>query len=519
MITPEIKKQLEQHFSPLSVAIQLQLFDSQHPKAKELEEMAEAVASCNKHITVIYTDQVSAAPRLEVMRNNEPTGITFLGVPGGHEFTSFILAILNSSGLGKLPDQGLQQRVANLNVQEEFTTVVSLSCENCPEIVQALNQMALFHPGLKHVMFDGDIDPDLASKLNVSSVPAVFAGQELIHTGRGSFAQLLEKLENKYGYKNSEQPVIKHKRYDVAIVGGGPAGASAAIYTARKGLSTVIIADKIGGQVQETKGIENLISVIYTEGPKLAESLSKHIRSYDIDLLENRRVQKIDSGETKILHLGSGEIVEADNLVMATGAQWRKLGVPGEVDYLGQGVAYCPHCDGPFYKNKKVAVVGGGNSGVEAAIDLAGICEAVTLIEFAPELKADQVLQDKLRNLKNVTVVTNAATDSISGNGSKVTAIHYRDRSTEEKFEVLLDGVFVQIGLRPNSELVKDLVELNPFGEIVIDEKCRTSEKGVYAAGDVTVTPFKQIVVSLGEGAKAGLALFEDRVHQAVGVS
>ena len=342
-------------------------------------------------------------------------------------------------------------------------------------------------------------------------------GGAIIHVGRANFAELLETLEGALGRDTSDDATpLPPKIYDVVVMGGGPAGSSAAIYSARKGLKTAIVAQKLGGQVQETVGIENLISVPYTEGRRLAADLEKHLRSYAIDLLDNRKVEQIlEQGKQKEIRLQGGEVLYADALIVATGAKWRELGIPGEKDYMGRGVAFCPHCDGPFYKGKRVAVIGGGNSGVEAGIDLAGICAHVTLVEYSDKLKADEVLVRNLHGLPNVTVITNARTTEVVGNGQTVTALRYQDRPTEKIHEVALDGVFVQIGLVPNSAVAKDLVATNRVGEIVIDERCRTNKAGIYAAGDVSSVPFKQIVIAMGEGAKAALTAFEDRIRAA----
>ena len=320
---------------------------------------------------------------------------------------------------------------------------------------------------------------------------------------------MIEKIENKYGTKSTETEDLG--QYDVVVVGGGPAGVSAAIYTARKGMKTAVLAERIGGQVQDTKGIENLISVPYVEGPELSSQLAKHMSEYDIDILENRRVDNVEEKEGVYnLSLSSPESLLAKSIIIATGAKWRELNIPGEKEYIGRGVAFCPHCDGPYYKGKDIAVIGGGNSGVEAAIDLAGIVKSVTVIEFANELKADEVLVKKLNSLKNTTVIKNSKSNQVVGNGDKVTGIEIENRDSGEVTKLELDGVFVQIGLVPNTAFLKDIVELNKYGEVVIDEKCRTSTKGIYAAGDVTTVPYKQIIISMGEGAKAGLTVFED---------
>ncbi|SMF16817.1 alkyl hydroperoxide reductase subunit F [Pseudobacteriovorax antillogorgiicola] len=512
MLDSNILEQLKTHFQDLGASISFALYKSDHEKQGEIETMLDQISSVSNEIELKRLDDAVEGIQFDILRNDEPTGIRFRGVPGGHEFTSLILAILNAAGKGRLPDQGVQNRIAAINGPIKVTTYVSLSCENCPDIVQALNVMSLFNSGIEHEMVDGGLYPDEVKKLNLGGVPAVIIDGELIHSGKGTLGQLVEKLETKFGSDKESVPAQDLGHYDVAVIGGGPAGASAAIYSARKGLKTVVIADKMGGQVQETKGIENMVSVVYTEGPQLAASLEKHMREYPIEILEHRRVEQIDIENGRMLQLSSRETLRADSIIVATGAKWRELNIPGEKDYLGRGVAYCPHCDGPYYKNKKVAVIGGGNSGVEAAIDLAGICSEVVLFEFMDQLKADDVLVKKLHSLSNVTVHTSARTDQVLGDGKNVTGLSYEDRESGAMKEEKLDGVFVQIGLIPNSKIGLDQMETNQFGEIIVDGKGRTNVPGVYAAGDVTTTPYKQIIISMGEGAKAALSAFEDRM-------
>jgi alkyl hydroperoxide reductase subunit F len=380
-------------------------------------------------------------------------------------------------------------------------------------VVQALNQMALVHPDFIHEMVDGAYAQDEIQSLGIQGVPAVIVNGKMIHSGRIQFLDLLAKVEEVFGKKvkvNSEKKNLGH--FDVVVVGGGPAGVSAAIYSVRKGLKTAILAERIGGQVQDTKGIENLISVIYTEGPQLAQQMYKHMESYPIQIFSQRRVEKIS--KDKFITLEGGECLSADSVIIATGAKWRELGVPGEKEYIGRGVAYCPHCDGPFYKGKKIVVVGGGNSGVEAAIDLAGVAAEVTVFEYNDQLKADKVLVDKLNSLSNTKVITNAKTKELIGDGQKIIAIAYEDRISGEIKKLEISGVFVQIGLLPNSAMVREVVELTKFGEIIVDAKGHTNIPGIYAAGDVTTVPFKQIVIAMGEGAKVALTAFEDKMYK-----
>ena len=515
MLDEAIATQLRQVFGSLKSSYRLVVANGGNPKQGELLDLARSLAATSDKIEAVVEGEVERGVRLDIVRDGVPTGITFRGVPGGHEFTSLVLAILNADGQGKLPDAGVRERVAALKGPARLRTYVALSCTNCPDVVQALNHVALFNPQITHEMIDGELHQDEIEKLGIQGVPSVYAGDTLVHVGKGSFAELVEILENKLGRSesaNSATPQLAQE-YDVVVVGGGPAGASAAIYTARKGLKTAIIAQKFGGQVQETLGIENLIGTAYTEGARLTADLDKHVRAYPVDVLEHRRVERIVDGPQKEVWIQGGERIKAPTLIVATGAKWRELGVPGEKEYIGRGVAFCPHCDGPFYKGRPVAVIGGGNSGVEAAIDLSGICTQVTLLEFADELKADAVLIKNLRSRENVTVISSARTTTVLGDGNKVTGLEYENRKTGEIHKVEVDGVFVQIGLSPNSAIVSDLLELNRYGEIVVDDKGRTSVPGIYAAGDVTTVPFKQIVIAIGDGAKTALTAFEDRMR------
>jgi NADH-dependent peroxiredoxin subunit F len=513
MLDDAIIDQLRTVFANLSGTFTLVVAPSQHEKQAELVALAESLASTSQQLTASVSGEPVATVRLTLLKDGEPTGIVFSGVPGGHEFTSLVLAILNADGKGKLPDEGIKARIRALKAAS-LRTYVSLTCTNCPDVVQALNVVALVNPAISHEMRDGELVQEEVERLKLQGVPAVFAGDTLVHVGKGSLAELVEALEAKVGKDDAKQGAGQTLRYDVAVVGGGPAGASAAIYLARKGLKTAIVAQRFGGQVQDTLGIENLIGTTYTEGPRLVADLDKHVRSYGIDVLEHRRVERIVDGPQKVLQIQGGERIEASTLIVATGAKWRELNVPGEKANIGRGVAFCPHCDGPFYKGKPVAVVGGGNSGVEAAIDLSNICSHVTLLEFADALKADAVLVQTLKARPNVTVITSARTSEVKDDGQKVTGLRYEDRATGTHHDVAVDGIFVQIGLSPNSALVEGLLEVNRFGEIVTDAHGRTNVPGVYAAGDVTTTPFKQIVVAMGGGATAALSAFEDRMRQ-----
>lgn len=513
MLDSATKEQLRTIFASLDEQYTFDITVApQHESRAELLDLLNDVASCSDHISYEVRDGEGLI--FTIFKNGEKTGISFRAVPNGHEFTSLLLAILNLDGKGKnFPDEGICNRVRALKGPIRLTTYVSLTCTNCPDVVQALNIMATLNNGIAHQTVDGAINDAEVDALHIQAVPSVYADGQLIHVGRGEFGELLNKLEEKYGMEES----VAHtpaKIYDVLVLGGGPAGAAAAIYSARKGLIVGVIAERIGGQVKETVGIENLISVPQTTGSVLADNLRTHMAQYPIDLLEHRRVEKVEvTPEGKQVTVTGGEQFTGSALIVATGASWRKLNVPGEAEYIGRGVAFCPHCDGPFYKGKHVAVVGGGNSGIEAAIDLAGICSKVTVIEFMNTLKADQVLQEKAKNLPNVEIFTDTQTMEVVGNGTKVTCMQVRNRETDEVRLIELDGIFVQIGLVPNSSIVSDVVETNRLGEIVIDAHCRTNVPGIYAAGDVSTVPFKQIIIAMGEGAKASLSAFEDRMR------
>lgn len=513
MLDSSLKEQLKTVFADLKAEY---IFDvsvsASHESRNELLELLEDVASTSDKLSIKIKE--GNGLEFKIVKNGEDTGIKFRGIPNGHEFTSLLLAILNSDGKGKnIPDDFIMNRVKALKGPIKLTTYVSLTCTNCPDIVQALNIMATSNPDISHEMVDGALNQEEVDALKLQGVPAVFADGKLIHVGRGEFGELLTKLEEQYGKKEIARESVT-KEYDVVVVGGGPAGSAAAIYSARKGLSVAVLAERIGGQVKETVGIENLISTPKTTGEELANNLKVHMQDYPIDLYEHRTVEKVEiEDKNKIIHVTGGEKFVTPALIITTGASWRKLNVPGESDYIGKGVAFCPHCDGPFYKGKSVAVVGGGNSGIEAAIDLAGICSKVTVFEFLEELKADRVLQEKAKSLPNVDIILHSQTLEVVGNGSKVIGIHVKDRNSGAEKTVNLDGIFVQIGLAANSSVFKDVVNVNRFGEIEVDGHCRTNVLGIYAAGDVTTTPYKQIIIAMGEGAKAALSAFEDRIR------
>ena len=491
-------------------------------EASGLIEFLNDFATTSPRLSVEKHEADGDTLSFSLLKNGEETGITFRGIPNGHEFTSLLLAVLNADGKGKnLPDEGIARRIRALKGDIRLQTYVSLTCTNCPDVVQTLNIFALLNPCIHHEMVDGALFQAEVDAKGVQAVPSVFANGDLLHVGRGSLGELLEKLEAVFPSSSEGDNVENapfHRTFDVLVLGGGPSGASAAIYSARKGLKVAMVAERIGGQVKETVGIENLISVPYTTGQQLADNLRTHLTHYPIELFENRRIESTSlQGKEKQVVVKGGETFSAPAVIIATGAGWRRLNVPGEAEYIGRGVAFCPHCDGPFYAGKEVAVVGGGNSGIEAAIDLAGICKKVTVIEFMDSLKADQVLQEKAKSLPNVEIFTSTQTMEVVGNGEKVTSLRLKNRQTDEEHDLALDGVFVQIGVSANSQPFKEELEMTRIGEIVIDAHCRTNVPCVYAAGDVSSVPYKQIIIAMGEGAKAALSAFDDRVRGVVG--
>lgn len=512
MITQDIKKALAGYFASMQKNITLVLQTGEHSKRDELKQFLSDVAGVSDKIQLEERDTngvLRSSISFLLEADGEDTGIRFSGIPGGHEFNSFVLALLHASGTALKVDDSVASLVKGVKDELKFEVFISLSCHNCPDVVQALNQFALLNPNISSEMIDGGLYQSLVEERDIQGVPSVYLNGELFANGKVDAATLIDKLLE---FDPSLKEVNKGQSLplqDVTVIGGGPAGVSAAIYSARKGLKVTVVADRFGGQVKDTMGIENLISVPKTTGPELVGNLAEHMKDYDITLKEHVRVDNIEKGNIKTLTLSSGEQIQTKSLIVATGARWRELGVPGEKENVGNGVAYCPHCDGPFFKGKDVAVIGGGNSGIEAALDLAGIVKSVTVFEFMPTLKADQVLIDQAEKRDNITIIKNAATKQIVAENGKVSAIEYQDRATNEEHSLPLAGVFVQIGLVPNSQFMKGVVDLTQYGEIVVDNKCNTSEPGIYAAGDVTTVPYKQIVISMGEGAKASLAAFE----------
>ncbi|WP_100644621.1 alkyl hydroperoxide reductase subunit F [Alteromonas facilis] len=512
MLNQDILNALKGYFESMQKNITFVVQTGDHSKREELVKFLSDIAGVSDKISVEQRDmgaKLRSSVSFLLEADGEDTGIRFSGVPGGHEFNSLVLAVLHASGTELKVDESLKGIIEAVKEDLKFEVFISLSCHNCPDVVQAVNQFALLNKHIEAEMIDGGVYPQLIQERDIQGVPSVYLNGELFANGKVDASTLIEKLLERDPSLKDANKGQKLPIQDVAVIGGGPAGVASAIYSARKGLKVTVVADRFGGQVKDTMGIENLISVPKTTGPELVGNLMEHVKDYDITLKEHVRVDSIEQGNVKTIQLSSGEIIRTRSVIVATGARWRELGVPGEKENVGNGVAYCPHCDGPFFKGKDVAVIGGGNSGIEAALDLAGIVKSVTVFEFMPELKADQVLIDQANKRENITIIKNAATRQILAEGGKVNAIEYQDRATEEVHTLGLAGVFVQIGLVPNSQFMQGVVELTKYGEIIVDEKCQTSEAGIFAAGDVTTVPYKQIVISMGEGAKASLAAFE----------
>jgi alkyl hydroperoxide reductase subunit F len=511
MLDAAIKAQLSAYLERLQQSIELVASLDDSDTALEMREMLSEIAALSPKIIVREDGGDVRRPSFSVGRAGEPGRIRFAGVPLGHEFTSLVLALLQAGGHPPRVDAALADQIRNLEGSFRFEIFISLSCHNCPDVVQALNVMAVLNPGVESVMIDGAAFQGEVAARQIMAVPAVFLNGEPFGQGRMSIEEIVARLDTG-GAARQAQELETREPYDVLIVGGGPAGAAAAIYAARKGIRTGIVTERFGGQVLDTLGIENLISVPHTEGPKLVNALEEHVREYEVDIVNLQRATSlVPADENGYLGVGlaSGPVLKSRSVILATGARWREMDVSGEKEYKGKGVCFCPHCDGPLFKGKRVAVIGGGNSGVEAAIDLAGIVSHVTVLEFDNKLRADAVLQAKLTSLPNVKVVLNALTTEVIGNGGTVTGLDYQDRVSGAKRHVEVDGIFVQIGLLPNTDWLKGTVALSPRGEIEVDAHGRTSMPGVLAAGDATTVPYKQIVIAMGEGSKAGLSTFD----------
>ncbi len=497
MLDTQIKQQLEQYLALMENDITIKVCAGTDATSKEMLDLVNEIAAMSPKISA-ETAQLPRTPSFQIGDR-----VTFAGVPMGHEFTSLIMALLQVSGRKPKVDDKVIDQIKNIRGDYNFTTYISLSCHNCPDVVQALNIMSVLNPGIKHTMVDGAAFQDEVTAKNILAVPFVELNGEAFGSGRMTLEEILAKMGSQADVSD-----IDGKEYDVLVVGGGPAGASAAVYAARKGIRTGIVAERFGGQVMDTMGIENLIGTKYTEGPKLVAQLEEHVKEYAVDIHNLQRAKSISKKDMIEVELESGATLKSKTVIISTGARWRNLGVPGEAEFKNRGVAYCPHCDGPLFKGKHVAVIGGGNSGVEAAIDLAGIVGHVTVFEFMPELKADAVLQKRLYSLPNVTVHKNVQVKEITG-ADKVNGIKYVERDTNAEQQLALDGVFVQIGLVPNTDWIGDNLERTRFGEIVVDRHGATDMPGVFAAGDCTNVPYKQIIISMGSGANAALGAFD----------
>lgn len=516
MLDASLKNQLQQYLDLLESPIVLSINPGSSESGREMQNLLQEIAGLSGKINLqtVGSDVLSRSPSFSVGRPAEPARICFAGIPLGHEFTSLVLALLQTSGRApKISSEQIEQ-IKALEVDAEFETYISLSCQICPEVVQALNVMAVLNPRIKHTMIDGALFQDEVNARQIMAVPTVYLNGELFGQGLLTLDEILARLDKNSVAKAAEKISAK-EAFDMLIVGGGPAGAAAAIYAARKGIRTGVISERFGGQVLDTMAIENFISVPETEGPKMASALEQHVKSYDVDIMNLQRAESIKSVDGMLeLTLANGATVTSRSVVVATGARWREMNVPGEKEYRGRGVAYCPHCDGPLFKGKRVAVIGGGNSGIEAAIDLAGLVAHVTVLEFDAQLRADAVLQKKLASMSNVSVITSAQTTKVTGDGNKLDGLIYTDRISSESHKVALDGVFVQIGLVPNTDWLKGSVNLSNRGEIEIDARGATSMPGVFAAGDATTVPYKQIIIAMGAGATAALSAFDYLIRQ-----
>ncbi|MBU3736899.1 MAG: alkyl hydroperoxide reductase subunit F [Methylobacterium sp.] len=514
MLDANIQNQLKAYFEKLEQPIELVASLDGSANAGQMREMLHEISALSPKISLREDGGNARRPSFSVGRPGEPARVHFAGIPMGHEFTSLILALLQVSGYPPKVSEEVLEQIKGLEGTFRFETYISLSCHNCPDVVQALNLMAAYNPNIEHVMIDGALFQAEVTQREIMAVPTVFLNGEHFDQGRMELAQILARIDTR-GVKREAEKISAKAPFDVLIVGGGPAGSAAAVYSARKGIRTGIVAERFGGQVMDTLGIENFISVKETEGPKLVAALEEHVRSYEVDIINLQRAEQLVTGGDLIeVRLASGGVLKSKSVILATGARWRELNVPGEKEYRGKGVAYCPHCDGPLFKGKKVAVVGGGNSGVEAAIDLAGFVDHVTLLQFNEQLRADAVLQNKLFSLPNVTVICQAQTTEINGDGHIVNGLTYTDRATGASHRIDLAGVFVQIGLVPNTDWLKGTIALSQYGEIEVDSHGQSSVPGVFAAGDVTTVPYKQIVIALGDGAKAALGAFDYLIRQ-----
>lgn len=519
MLDDTLKTQLASYLERLREPVQLIASLDEREASAEMRELIEEIAALHPMVHARFDGNDARKPSFQITRAGADMGVRFAAIPMGHEFTSLVLALLQAGGHPPKLEAEVIEQIQSLEGDFAFETYMSLTCHNCPDVVQALNLMAVLNPRIRHVAIDGGLFEAEVTERKIMAVPTIYLNGQPFGSGRMEIGEILAKIDTGAAARDAAK-LAKKDVFDVLIVGGGPAGAAAAVYAARKGIRTGIVAERFGGQTLDTLGIENYISVLETQGPKFAAALEAHARHYDVDIMNGQRVEKLapslQPGGTTTITLANGAQLQGRTVILSTGARWRNVNVPGEAEYRNKGVAYCPHCDGPLFKGRKVAVIGGGNSGVEAAIDLAGVVEHVTLIEFAEALKADAVLVNKLKSLPNVSIHVNAQTTEITGDGQKVSGLRYKDRATGTEHEVELAGVFVQIGLVPNTEWLKGTVELSRYGEIVVDAKGGTSVPGVFAAGDATTTPYKQIIIAAGEGAKAALSAFDHLIRHGV---
>ncbi|MCB1939234.1 MAG: alkyl hydroperoxide reductase subunit F [Rhodocyclaceae bacterium] len=513
MLDANLKQQLSTYLQNVTQPIEITANVDDGAKSAEMLALLNDIAGLTDKITLFQTrDAAVRTPSFALTRAGADMGVRFAGIPMGHEFTSLVLALLQVGGHPPKVEPEVIAQIQSLEGDFDFVTYISLSCQNCPEVVQALNLMAVLNPNIRHTMVDGALFQDEVERHKILAVPSVYLNGAAFGQGRMNLKEIVAKLDTGAAARDAAK-IADKDAFDVLIVGGGPAGAAAAIYAARKGVRTGVVSERFGGQVLDTLAIENFISVKETEGPKLAAALEQHVKQYEVDVMDGQRAEALIPGEMNEIRLASGATVKAKAIILATGARWREMGVPGEREYRGRGVAYCPHCDGPLFKGKCVAVIGGGNSGVEAAIDLAGIVAHVTLLEFGSELRADAVLQAKLGSLPNVTIHTDAQTTEVTGAGGKVNGLVYTDRRSGESHAVPLEGVFVQIGLLPNTDWLKGTVDLSKHGEIEVNARGETNVPGVFAAGDATTVPYKQIVIAMGEGSKAALSAFDHLIR------
>jgi alkyl hydroperoxide reductase subunit F len=513
MLDANLRDQLKTYFERISGPVEIVASVDDGESSREMLELLADIAALSSLVSVeVMREDGEPKPSFSLGRPGEAARIRFAGLPMGHEFSSLVLALLQVGGYPPKVEASLLDQIRGLDRELVFETFVSLSCQLCPDVVQALNLMAVTNPNIRHTMIDGALFQSEVERRQILSVPTVYLNGTPFGQGRLTIEEIVAKLDAGSAAREAAHIDAKDP-FDVLVVGGGPAGAAAAIYAARKGIRTGVVAERFGGQLLDTVGVENFISVKETDGSKLASGLEAHVQHYEVDVMNGQRAQALIPGELIELKLASGASLKARSLIVATGARWREINVPGEREYRNRGVAYCPHCDGPLFKNKPVAVIGGGNSGVEAAIDLAGIVSHVTLIEYDAALRADAVLTQKLRSLPNVTVITSAQTTEVTGDGQKVTGLVYKDRQSGALRPLALAGVFVQIGLVPNTDWLKGSLKLSARGEIEVDARGQTSLPGVFAAGDCTTVPFKQIVIAVGEGAKASLSAFDHLIR------